>query len=445
MIHFALLLAVGLHAPDLPRRGILGLRLGPLTPAVIAQIKTDGLLVTADPVPASTGALAGLRKDDVVLTINHKAPKLAEVAAWARSVPVGAETTFEIMRDGKPLTLQAKWQEKPRDPGNDHYKVRYSQVDTVCGRVRTIITEPQGTGKHPGVLFIQGFSPISYDFTLATAKGDIATLDGPILFDLADSNLVTERVEKPGVGDSEGGPFADLDFIKETDIYRQALKQLRDDPNVDPNNIFIFGHSMGGAFGPVIAAETPVKGMAMYGVATRTWFQYIMDTLYYQDLVGGATFSAADQQSRQGAQILALVMLENKSPSDVKTMHPELSALTDAIFPGGLFSGKSLDFWRQLCQTNFAELWEKSNCHALAVHGGSDFVTYDADHKLIADIVNRGHPGWGKWQVLPGSDHLFQRFASEADSLKNFGRGEFTNDFGKVLIAWIKDVVAGKA
>lgn len=437
MIHFALLLATAsLQSPDLPRRGMLGLSLGPG--------KESGLLVTAPPIPASTAAVAGLHKDDVVLTIDGKAPKLTEVAAWARGVSVGEETTFEILRDGKPLTLHAKWQEKPRDPGNDHFKVRYSQVSTVCGRMRTIITTPQASGKHPGVLFIQGFSPISYDYTLATAKGDITTLDGPLLFDLADANFVTERVEKPGVGDSEGGPFADLDFVKETDIYRQALKQLREDPNVDPDNIFIFGHSMGGAFGPVIAAETPVKGMAMYGVATRTWFQYIMDTLYYQSLVGGAKFSDADQQSRLGTQILALVMLENKAPSEVQTLHPELAALTDAIFPGGLFSQKSLDFWRQLCQTNFAALWEKSNCHALAVHGGSDFVTYDPDHKLIADIVNQAHPGWGKWQVLPNSDHLFHRFPTEAESLKNFGKGQYTDDFGKLLVGWIKEVAAGK-
>src|SRR5579871_6527526 len=235
MIHLALLALAPALQSDLPRRGMLGLSLAP-------GIK-DGLLVTASPIPASTSALAGLKKGDVVLTIDGKAPKIAEVAAWARGVAVGEETTFEIERDGKPMKLHAKWQEKPRDPGNDHYKVRYSQVGTVCGRMRTIITEPTESGKHPGVLFIQGFSPISYDYTLATAKGDLTSLDGPILFDLADANLVTERVEKPGVGDSEGGPFADLDFVKETDIYRQALKELRDDPRVDPNNIFIFGHS----------------------------------------------------------------------------------------------------------------------------------------------------------------------------------------------------------
>jgi pimeloyl-ACP methyl ester carboxylesterase len=48
---------------------------------------------------------------------------------------------------------------------------------------------------------------------------------------------------------------------------------------VDSGNVFIFGHSMGGAFGPMIAVEDQVKGLVVYGVAARTWFEYILDTV----------------------------------------------------------------------------------------------------------------------------------------------------------------------
>ena len=72
-----------------------------------------------------------------------------------------------------------------------------------------------------------------------------------MLADIAKSGYVTMRVEKPGVGDSEGGPFADLDYNTEIDIYRQALKQLKAQPEVDNDNVFICGHSMGGAVGVI--------------------------------------------------------------------------------------------------------------------------------------------------------------------------------------------------
>ena len=141
-----------------------------------------------------------------------------------------------------------------------------------------------------------------------------------------------------------------------------------------------------------------------------------LDTIRYQGLVAGDSFENTDDGVRAGARLMALVMLENMSVDDVKKSHPDLSQLADAYFPGGLFNGNSLDFWRQLGQTNFAKYWAKANARVLAVRGASDFVTYDADHKLIADIVNKVHQGWGESMVLPNSDHLFHNFGTEAES-----------------------------
>jgi uncharacterized protein len=235
-----------------------------------------------------------------------------------------------------------------------------------------------------------------------------------------------------------------MDYTTELDIYRQALKQLKETKEVDSGNVFIFGHSMGGAFGPMLAAEKPVKGLVVYGVEARTWFEYLLDTIRYQGLLAGDTFEKADDLVRQGSQLLALVFLENQSVDEVKKSHPKLTDLADSLFPGGLFNGKTHDFWRQLLETNFAAYWARCNAHVLAVRGASDFVTYDADHKLIADIVNRAHPGWGKSAVLPGSDHLFHDFATESESLKNFRRGKFNPAFIKMTKDWIDAVTASR-
>lgn len=430
---------------DLPRRGVLGV---PFSPASAVQAQAAKLaegegLVAGAPIADLTGAKAGLKLGDLILKINDRPAKAQGLSAWVRTLPAGKPVTFHVLRDGKPMDLTANLTERPRDPGNENYSVEYSDVLSHGNRMRTILTKPKKPGKHAGLLFIQGFSPISYDYTLATAVGDVASLDGPILFDMANSGYVTLRVEKPGVGDSEGGPFEGLDYITELDIYRQAMKQLRATEGVDLDNIFIFGHSMGGSFGPMIANEFPVKGLAVYGTAGRTWFEYLMDTIRYQGLVGGDTFEQADDNARQGAQMMALVMIEKKSPEEVKKSHPQLAALVDGYFPGGLFNGKTLDFWRQLNDINFAKYWAKCNAHVLAVRGASDFVTYDADHKLIADIVNRAHPGYGTFQLEPNSDHLFHNFATEPESMRNFQKGKFNNAFAKTMKTWMEKVMAG--
>lgn len=429
---------------ELPRRGVLGVSFAPVPADVRSKLSlsdTEGA-VAVSPVAGLTADKAGLKTGDIILSVNGMPVVPATIGATVRTLPANKPVKFAVVRDEKRIELTTNLVERPRDPGNANYKVVYSHITSHGHKMRTIITLPTKPGKHPGVFFIQGFSPVSYDFTLEGSKGDVSTLDGPILFDLANSGFVTMRVEKPGVGDSEGGPFAEMDYTTELDIYRQALKQLKEQQATDIDNVFIFGHSMGGAFGPMVAAENHVKGIAVYGVASRTWFEYLMDTIRYQGLVGGASFEQADNEARAGARVMALVMLENKAPSEVKVSHPELAEFVDAYFPGGLFNGKSLDFWRQLGQINFPEYWSKCDAHVLAVRGISDFVTYDVDHKLIADVVNRKHPGWGKSMTIPDSDHLFHAFPTEQKSMLNFSKGTFSPVFIKVLRDWISEVMA---
>lgn len=428
---------------DLPRRGVIGVPFSPASAeqATQAKLSQGEGLVAGKPIAKLTADNAGIQAGDIITEIGGNIAKAQGLADSVRKLKVGEKVTFKVLRDGKSIDLAAPLTERPRDPGNKNFSVDYKFVTSNGSRMRTIITNPKKPGKHPTMLFIQGFSPISYDYTLETSTGDVSSIDGPILFDMANSDFVTMRIEKPGVGDSEGGPFATMDYTTELDIYRQAMKQLRSLPNVDLDNVFIFGHSMGGSFGPMIACEFPLKGIAVYGTAARTWFEYLMDTIRYQGLVAGQSFEAADDEARQGARIMSLAMIEKKSAEEIKKLVPSLAQVVDSYFPGGMFNGKTLDFWRQLNDTNFASYWAKCNTSVLAVRGFADFVTYDADHKLIADIINKANPGKGTFVVLPNSDHLFHNFPTEQASIKEFQRGKFNNDFAKVMKDWMLKVM----
>ena len=63
--------------------------------------------------------------------------------------------------------------------------------------------------------------------------------------DLARHGYVTLRVERPGCGDSEGGPLRDVDFDVELDGYLEALRALKQLDSVDADRVYLFGHSMG--------------------------------------------------------------------------------------------------------------------------------------------------------------------------------------------------------
>jgi pimeloyl-ACP methyl ester carboxylesterase len=444
--YLALTCSLFSNAPQeaLPRRGALGLSVALMTPADMEKAGVKAGSVAVNVMSGMTADKAGIKPGDIILSINSKPVLPQTLGAMMREIPAGSKLTISAVRDKKAIELSTSLLERPRDPGNENYSVEYTHITSHGQRMRTLVTHPKRTGKHPVLFFIQGFSPVSYDFTLETSDGSVQSIDGPILREFANSNFIVYRIEKPGVGDSEGGPFADLDYMTELDIYRQALKQIKGLADADPENVFIFGHSMGGAFGPMIAAENPVKGICVYGTASRTWHEYIVDTIRYQGLVGGGSFEDADEEARLGSRLMNLVMNERKSPADVIKANPELAPLSNALFPGGLFNGKSLEFWRDLCKINFASYWKKCNTRVFAVKGASDFVTYEVDHKLIADIVNREHPGWGTWEVFPESDHLFHKFTTEQDSIRNFQRGKFNNAFAKRMMDWIKGVMAAK-
>ena len=55
----------------------------------------------------------------------------------------------------------------------------------------------------------------------------------------------------------------------------------------------------------MIAAESQVKGIATYGTAARTWFEYLLDIIRYQGVVAGQTLPAADDEMRIAARIFS--------------------------------------------------------------------------------------------------------------------------------------------
>jgi len=146
-----------------------------------------------------------------------------------------------------------------------------------------------------------------------------------------------------------------------------------------------------------------------------------------------------DDSVRATMRMLDLIMADEKSPEQVRSEHPELAALVDENFPGDLYFGRPLAFWRQLFATNFASLWAKCGAHVLAVHGASDYVSYAVDHQLISDIVNSAHAGTGRYVSLPSIDHWLNEWPSESESSKNVGVGKYNPAVAQTLRAWIAE------
>ena len=147
--------------------------------------------------------MAEFKAGDVILAIGGAKvtgiPMFLEKMAEARA---GDVLTLDVVRDGVRGKKRVTLKEMPREKG-DGYDVIYGSVTSHGARLRTIVTRPKAEGRHPAVMLLQGgHTCFSIDNPVGQPFGFTW-----IARDLARHGYVTMRVERPGCGDSEGGPL----------------------------------------------------------------------------------------------------------------------------------------------------------------------------------------------------------------------------------------------
>jgi len=431
---------------ELKRGAFFGAKVGQVPDEVRDQLKLDqgtGIAVEAV-IAGSTAEAAGFKSGDVLVAMDGvKIPGAGEFVQLIGGLKGGASVTIEFRRGDalrkEKVTLRGRPFEK-----SDAYEIVYDSVLTRAGRLRTILTRPKGDGKHPALFLIQGIGLFSIDNPIGPLSAYRTIVD-----DFARRGYVTLRVDKPGCGDSEGGPPRDVDFDTELDGYRQALKMLKARSDVDAGSVFIFGHSMGGVMAPLLAADLPVRGIIVYGTITRTWTEYMLDNTRRQMELADADPSAIDREMRTDAALLTYLYAEKMAPKDIALRYPHLrERLGQTITDDRYYVDRSLTFFRQLADKNLGAAWESFGGYALAIWGRADFVSNEDDHALIARILNRDHPGHGTFLAFDGIDHGFNRAASRRESFErgqSGQNGEFNPAVLEVCRAWVEKTAAGPA
>jgi hypothetical protein len=404
----------------------------PRKPALGAQFQTGTLTVTGT-IPGGSAETA-LKPGDVVTEVNGKpVATVQELVAVFGTLHAGKTIPVKVNRDSKPATLQLTLKEKPREVSPD-YDVIYSHVISNGNRIRTIITKPKKNGKFPVFFMMQGLGQFSMDYDLK-GKGPYAEF----VSHFAKQDFVTIRVEKPGMGDAEGGPYPETDFFTEGDVYLQALRDIKTKPYANPDRVFLFGHSMGGTFGPWVVSQEPVHGFIPASTLYKTWTEYWLENVRRQNVLSGATPVEVDNFARADALIQSLVLVHNWSPSQVSEKFPDLKPYVNEYFAAdeSKMMGRTLGFWRQLAQLKLPELWTKVKCKTLILWGQWDYVSTEADHYMIRDQLNAQTPGSAEYVRIDDAFHGFTKATSYEDAMRNPGQ-PFNNKVIEVMDAWIK-------
>jgi hypothetical protein len=282
---------------ELPRQGFLGAQVAPVPAEQRAQLKLPAeqgiVLMRVD--KGSAAETAGLAAGDIILKVNEANVNAAPAfVGLIRPFRAGQKVVLTVLRNGKQeavtVTLNARAFET-----NSEFDVVYRAVATSGGRRRrVIITRPKAAGKYPAVLLVGGIGCYSLDnFPPEHAYRKM-------LYGMTRAGFATMRVEKTGMGDSEGAPCQspEADLQQEIEGYVAGLRALKSYDFVDAGNTFIFGHSIGGIVGPAVAAEVPVRGIIVSETIATNWFEYGLENYRRQAVLRGMSYEEVEAGAR---------------------------------------------------------------------------------------------------------------------------------------------------
>ncbi|MEM9919769.1 MAG: alpha/beta fold hydrolase [Bacteroidota bacterium] len=443
-----LLCSCTLIGQTLKRTASLGFQPAAIDSSMLEELKmktAKGLLVN-NIASGGTFEKLAVKKGDVLLRLNGKPTNsMSELLAVRATLRAGDKVEAAVLRAGKSIQLNGKAIGTPKET-SEHSEVIYDQFSYKGGLVRTIVNKPLKAGKHPVVFFIPGYTCSSVD-NLHPIHPYRKLIDG-----LVEKGYAVFRMEKPGMGDNQNtGDCQQLGFDNELAAYFEGYKQLARYDFMDQENIFLWGHSMGGIYAPLIAKEYHPKGVVIYGILHDTWTEYLLRMVRYQNpLLGTSDYIQVDQDVRKLYALLYEHYHLGKSSKELY-QNPDYKTILERDFG---FDGENQifarheDFWREIYPHNLSEAWASCKSYVLSMNGEADLqAVNDFSQRELVAIVNHYHPGHGEFVHIPETDHSMIKVGTMAEGAsilmtpqyKKLMATQFNYDIVEKTDEWIKD------
>jgi alpha-beta hydrolase superfamily lysophospholipase len=307
------------------------------------------------------------------------------------------------------------------------------------------LTIPEGKGPFPAVIMITGSGPQNRNEEIMGHKPFLVIADY-----LTRHGIAVLRYDDRGVGKSQGN-YSDATSADLATDAEAAYEFLKENPDINPKDIGLMGHSEGGLIAPIIASTNHniafIVSLAGPGVNGE---QIILRQS--QDI--SRLMGASEQTIKENIETNKKLFSVLKEEKDNKLAEEKILALYKDILENqkmseedinkavsqlkATFGAKSYTWFRYFIMTDPATFWKKVKCPVLALNGEKDtqvsaIENLPAIEKALKSSGNKNV----KTIMLPGLNHLFQHCKTGLPSEYSSIEETFSPEALKIIADWI--------
>lgn len=409
-------------AQILKRKGLLGIMMQTLNDNIANQhnLKVNSGVYITTVMPNSTFSNLGVKQGDVLTALNDRSVStIQDVLAITSALFEGDVIKAEFLSNNKKKTNSSPLKGKPIEVF-ENGDVTYGEVIYKDNVLRSILVTPKHKQIAPVIYFLQGYT-----------CGSVETVsdDNPmkkLLSDWVNAGFAVYRVEKPGVGDSQSKKHcSEISFDEELVAFKEGYKDLLKQKSIDVNNIFMFGHSMGGVIAPLLNEFHEARGILTYGSIAQNWHDYMVDLYTIQPKHFGVSDAQIKEDSKINLKFNDDFLIKKLSGKDLLKNKNYVGFFNVSDLERNQYLGRHFRFWQNLADINIPKAWSKVKTNVFAMHGAFDIqAIHPAGAQKIADIVNK-NGGKGDFILIDGADHGFVNFDSMQHNVETLGNGNY--------------------